>query len=29
VDGSSPKGIETAGHVAERIELLQRFGYKR
>jgi uncharacterized protein len=29
VDGSSPKGIETARHVAERIELLQRFGYKR
>jgi uncharacterized protein len=29
VDGSSPKGVETAGHVQKRIELLQRFGYKR
>jgi adenosine/AMP kinase len=29
VDGSSPKGVEDEGHVAKRIELLQRFGYKR
>jgi len=29
VDGFSPKGIETANHIAERTELLQRFGYKR
>ncbi len=29
IDGSSPSGIETDTHVAARIELLQKFGYKR
>ncbi|HZQ55921.1 MAG TPA: adenosine-specific kinase [Bryobacteraceae bacterium] len=29
IDGSSPKGIETESHVKARIELLQKFGYKR
>src|SRR5947209_2934798 len=29
IDGNSPKGVETAQHVKARIELLQRFGYKR
>jgi adenosine/AMP kinase len=29
VDGSSPKGVETADHVKARVELLQKFGYKR
>jgi uncharacterized protein len=29
VDGSSPKGVETETHAKARIELLQRFGYKR
>ncbi|HXE12390.1 MAG TPA: adenosine-specific kinase [Bryobacteraceae bacterium] len=29
IDGSSPKGVETKEHVQKRIELLQRFGYKR
>ena len=29
IDGSSPLGIETEEHVAARIGLLQRFGYKR
>ena len=29
IDGSSPKGVETEAHVAARIGLLQRFGYKR
>ena len=29
VDGSSPKGVENEGHQAARIELLQKFGYKR
>lgn len=29
VDGSSPKGIETESHVKARVELLQKFGYKR
>ena len=29
VDGSSPKGVETDSHKAERKELLMRFGYKR
>jgi uncharacterized protein len=29
VDGHSPKGVETEAHVAARIALLQRFGYKR
>ena len=28
VDGSSPKGIETDADIAERKELLRRFGYK-
>lgn len=29
IDGSSPSGIETDTQVAARIELLQKFGYKR
>jgi uncharacterized protein len=29
VDGSPPKGVETEEHVRRRIELLQKFGYKR
>ena len=29
IDGSSPKGVETATHAAARVELLQKFGYKR
>jgi adenosine/AMP kinase len=29
VDGFSPKGIETESHVKQRVELLQKFGYKR
>ena len=29
IDGSSPKGVETESHVAARIGLLQKFGYKR
>jgi adenosine/AMP kinase len=29
VDGSPPKGVETDSHVKARIELLQKFGYKR
>lgn len=29
VDGSSPKGIETDTHIKARVELLQKFGYKR
>ncbi len=29
IDGSSPKGVETESHVSQRVELLQRFGYKR
>lgn len=29
IDGSSPKGVETEAHVKARIELLQKFGYKR
>ena len=29
VDGSSPKGVETDSHVKARVELLQKFGYKR
>jgi adenosine/AMP kinase len=29
IDGYSPKGVETEAHVAARIGLLQRFGYKR
>lgn len=28
IDGSSPKGVETDDDVAERKELLRRFGYK-
>lgn len=29
VDGFSPKGVESDSDVEERIELLQKFGYKR
>ncbi len=29
IDGSSPKGVETAGHADARVSLLQKFGYKR
>lgn len=29
VDGSTPKGVESEEHVRRRIELLQKFGYKR
>ena len=29
IDGSSPKGIEDESHAKARVELLQRFGYKR
>ncbi len=29
VDGSSPKGVETESDAKARIELLQKFGYKR
>ncbi len=29
VDGFSPKGVETPDDVARRVELLQKFGYKR
>jgi uncharacterized protein len=29
VDGSAPKGVETESHARARIELLQKFGYKR
>jgi uncharacterized protein len=29
IDGYSPKGVETEEHVRKRVELLQRFGYKR
>lgn len=29
VDGSPPKGVETEVHVKARVELLQKFGYKR
>ncbi len=29
VDGSSPKGVESEKDVAVRVELLQKFGYKR
>jgi adenosine/AMP kinase len=29
IDGSSPKGVETETHAKARVELLQRFGYKR
>ena len=29
IDGSSPKGVETEAHVKARVELMQKFGYKR
>lgn len=29
IDGSSPKGVESQSDVAERRDLLRRFGYKR
>ena len=29
IDGASPKGVETEEHARQRVELLQRFGYKR
>ena len=29
IDGSPPKGVETEAHAKARIELLQKFGYKR
>ena len=29
IDGSSPKGVESEAHVKARVELLQKFGYKR
>jgi uncharacterized protein len=29
IDGTRPKGIETESHVKARIELMQKFGYKR
>lgn len=29
IDGASPKGVETESHVAQRVALLQAFGYKR
>lgn len=29
VDGSSPRGVENEEHARRRIELLQKFGYKR
>ena len=29
VDGSRPKGVETESHVRARVELMQKFGYKR
>jgi hypothetical protein len=29
VDGAPPKGVETEEHIRQRVELLQRFGYKR
>jgi uncharacterized protein len=29
IDGSSPKGVETEDHIAARVSLLQKFGYKR
>ncbi len=29
IDGSSPKGVETESHAQARVELLQKFGYKR
>ena len=29
IDGNPPKGVETESHVKARVELLQKFGYKR
>jgi hypothetical protein len=29
IDGTSPKGVETESHAKARVELLQKFGYKR
>jgi hypothetical protein len=29
IDGSPPKGVETETHIRARIELMQKFGYKR
>jgi len=29
IDGSRPKGVETESHARARVELLQKFGYKR
>ncbi len=29
IDGSSPKGVESAEHQAERRAMLRRFGYKQ
>jgi len=29
VDGFPPKGVETSDDIAKRVELLQKFGYKR
>jgi hypothetical protein len=29
IDGSSPKGVESESHAKARVELLQKFGYKR
>jgi adenosine/AMP kinase len=29
IDGSPAKGVETESHVKARIELMQKFGYKR
>ena len=29
IDGSSPKGVESESHAQARVQLLQRFGYKR
>jgi adenosine/AMP kinase len=29
IDGASPKGVETPDDARKRVELLQRFGYKR
>jgi adenosine/AMP kinase len=29
IDGSSPKGVEGESHIKARIELMQKFGYKR
>jgi uncharacterized protein len=29
IDGSPPKGVETESHAKARVELMQKFGYKR